>query len=292
MINMIFGNFRQLKAYLMKKMFFFILLIGMIINAQTHRFIYELQYRPDPKDASYDKEEMVLDINPEEVKFYEFEFLASDSLNILHGGMTYQHTSQSGQTIVRKRNSNKNKNFVQIIMMPYYYVFETEDNVQWKIEADTKKINSYNLQKATAMFGGRNWTAWFTPDINIPEGPYKFRGLPGLVLYVEDDKKDFIYSFLRNSNLSKTYDTTGFLEKHYSLAPIVIDFKKWVKLNLEFYNDPYARMRTEFQPDWNVRINGQQIKSKEEFAGLTKQTQINIKKYYNPIELDKIIPYP
>lgn len=277
----------------MKKVFIFlVLLLGMGIKAQTHRFIYELQYRPDPKDTNYEKEEMVLDINPEEVKFYEFAFLVNDSLNILYGGMSSQHTSQSGQTIIRKKGSNKNKNFVQIMMMPYYYVFETEDNIPWKIAADTKKINNYNLQKATAVFGGRNWTAWFTPDINIPEGPYKFRGLPGLVLYVEDDKKDFIYSFSRNMNLSKIYDTTGFLEKHYSLSPIAIDFKKWVKLNLEFYNDPYARMRTEFQPDWNVRINGQQIKSKDEFAGLTRQTQINIKRYYNPIELDKIIPYP
>ncbi|TZF92537.1 GLPGLI family protein [Chryseobacterium panacisoli] len=269
-----------------------ILMLGMHINAQTHRFIYELQYRFEPNGTNYDKEEMVLDINPDEVKFYEFEFLASDSLNILHGGISSQHTSQSGQSIIRKRNSNKNKNFVQIMMMPYYYVFETEDNIQWKIETDTKKINNYNLQKATAVFGGRSWTAWFTPDINIPEGPYKFRGLPGLVLYVEDDKKDFIYSFSRNKNLPKTYDTKSFLERHYSLDPIVIDLKKWIKLNLEFYNDPYARMRTEFQPDWNVRINGQQIKSKEEFAGLTKQTQIDIKKYYNPIELDKAIPYP
>jgi len=269
-----------------------ILMLGMHTNAQTHRFIYDLQYRFEPNGTNYDKEEMVLDINPDEVKFYESEFLASDSLNILHRGISSQHTSQSGQTIIRKRNSNKNKNFVQIMMMPYYYVFETEDNIQWKIEADTKKINNYNLQRATAVFGGRNWTAWFTPDINIPEGPYKFRGLPGLVLYVEDDKKDFIYSFSRNKNLPKTYDTKSFLEKHYSLDAIAIDLKKWVKLNLEFYNDPYARMRTEFQPDWNVRINGQQIKSKEEFAGLTKQTQADIKKYYNPIELDKAIPYP
>ncbi|WP_083190008.1 GLPGLI family protein [Chryseobacterium artocarpi] len=276
-----------------KQIIILMLLIAAIMNAQTHRFIYELQYRPDTiRNAPYEKEEMILDINPEEVKFYESGFLVSDSLNILHGGTSSQHTSQSGQTIIRKRNSNKNKNYVQIMMMPYYYVFETEDNIQWKVEADTKKINNYNLQKATARFGGRNWTAWFTPDINIPEGPYKFRGLPGMVLYVEDDKKDFVYSFSRNVNLPKTYNTKGFLEKHYSLDALTIDFKKWVKLNLEFYNDPYARMRTDFQPDWTVKIDGRQIKSKEEFAGLTKQTQMNIKKYYNPIELDKAIPYP
>lgn len=290
---MVFFIFKELKNYFMKKQIILLMILfGILMNAQTHRFIYELQYKPNSNDATYDKEEMVLDVNPEEVKFYEYEFLVTDSLNILHGSMSAQYTSQSEQTIIRKRNSNRNKNYFQIRMMPYYYVFETEDNIHWKIETETKKINNYNLQKATANFGGRNWTVWFTPDINITEGPYKFRGLPGLVLYAEDDKKDFIYSFSRNVNLSKTYDTKGFLERHYSLDPITIDFNKWVKLNLEFYNDPYARMRTEFQPDWNVKIEGRQIKSKEEFAEMTKPTQMNIKKYYNPIELDKAIPYP
>lgn len=50
-------------------------------------------------------------------------------------------------------------------------------------------------------------------------------------------------------------------------------------------------MRTEFQPSWNVEINGRKIKAKEEFNQLTKSTQKDIRKYYNPIELDKAIPY-
>lgn len=278
----------------MKKIIFLFIVVSWCIftNAQTHRFIYELQYKPDSTVAEYDKEEMVLDVNPDDVKFYEYNFLVSDSINILHGDSSAQHTSQSGQTLIRKKDSNKNKNYVQIMMMPYYYIFETEDHIQWKIEPETKKMEGYNLQKATAKFGGRNWVAWFTSDIAISEGPYKFRGLPGLIMYVEDSKKNFIYSFSRNKNLPKTYNTNAFVERHYSLMPIAINFKNWIKLNLEFYNDPYARMRTDFQPDWNVQINGRKIKSKEEFGELSKQTQSEIKKYYNPIELDKAIPYP
>lgn len=278
----------------MKKIIFLFIVVSWCIftNAQTHRFIYELQYKPDSTVAEYDKEEMILDVNPDDVKFYEYNFLVSDSINILHGDSSAQHTSQSGQTLIRKKYSNKNKNYVQIMMMPYYYVFETEDHIQWKIEPETKKMEGYNLQKATAIFGGRNWVAWFTSDITISEGPYKFRGLPGLIMYVEDSKKNFIYSFSRNKNLPTTYNTNAFVERHYSLMPIAINFKNWIKLNLEFYNDPYARMRTDFQPDWNVQINGRKIKSKEEFGELSKQTQSEIKKYYNPIELDKVIPYP
>ncbi|MDH6252135.1 GLPGLI family protein [Chryseobacterium sp. H1D6B] len=79
---------------------------------------------------------------------------------------------------------------------------ETENTIQWKIESETKEIDAYHLQKATASFGGRRLTAWFSPDIAFCEGGYKFAGLPGLVLYVEDSGKEFVYK----KNLKKNGD--------------------------------------------------------------------------------------
>ncbi len=52
-----------------------------------------------------------------------------------------------------------------------------------------KKVQNYTLQKATTGFGGRNWTAWFCKDIPFNEGPFKFRGLPGLIFEIQDDKQ-------------------------------------------------------------------------------------------------------
>lgn len=70
---------------------------------------------------------------------------------------------------------------------------ETENNIQWKIEQISKKIDRYNLQKATAIFGGKSWTAWFTTDLAVSEGLSTFKGLPGAILYLEDNEKDFVY---------------------------------------------------------------------------------------------------
>lgn len=70
---------------------------------------------------------------------------------------------------------------------------ETKHNVQWKIEKVSKENNRYNLQKATAVFEGKSWTAWFTTDITVSEGLLTFKGLPGFVLYLEDNDKDFVY---------------------------------------------------------------------------------------------------
>jgi len=52
----------------------------------------------------------------------------------------------------------------------------------WRISTETQTIIGYRSQKATTRFGGRDWTVWFTPDIPISEGPWKLRGLPGLIL--------------------------------------------------------------------------------------------------------------
>ncbi len=85
-----------------------------IIFAQTHRFIYQFQYKQDSTKSDYQKKEMVLDVNPTDVKFYEYGFLVKDSLNILYGNINDQYTSQSEQTLLRKKNSFINKNYLQI----------------------------------------------------------------------------------------------------------------------------------------------------------------------------------
>lgn len=47
--------------------------------------------------------------------------------------------------------------------------------------------------KATLSFRGRNWTAWYATDIPLPYGPWKFQGLPGLIMEMEDDTGAHVY---------------------------------------------------------------------------------------------------
>lgn len=51
-----------------------------------------------------------------------------------------------------------------------------------KLSHETIQILNFKAQKATAKYGGRKWTAWFCQEIPIPNGPYKFGGLPGLIV--------------------------------------------------------------------------------------------------------------
>lgn len=68
------------------------------------------------------------------------------------------------------------------------YQYKDTINIKWKLTSDTMRMIGYVCNKATANFRGRNYTAWFTPEIPIPLGPYKFFGLPGLVLKVNDSE--------------------------------------------------------------------------------------------------------
>lgn len=59
--------------------------------------------------------------------------------------------------------------------------------IQWQIHEETKIIGGFMCLKATTNFKNNNYTAWFTTDIPVPFGPWKFNNLPGLILECKDD---------------------------------------------------------------------------------------------------------
>lgn len=58
--------------------------------------------------------------------------------------------------------------------------------INWKIENTYKKILGYDVQKATATYRGRKWSAWFAKDLAYPFGPGELHGLPGIILEAGD----------------------------------------------------------------------------------------------------------
>lgn len=64
---------------------------------------------------------------------------------------------------------------------------------EWVLTNEMENISGYNCQKALIKYGGRNFIAWFTNEVPIVDGPYIFKGLPGLIVKVFD--KDNHYNF-------------------------------------------------------------------------------------------------
>jgi GLPGLI family protein len=84
------------------------------------------------------------------------------------------------------------------------YIISDDKKIDWKIGTETQKIMNYTVQKATTNFGGRNWVAWFTTDLPFPDGPYKFHGLPGLIVKLEDSTGSHIMTMVANKKLNQT----------------------------------------------------------------------------------------
>jgi len=85
----------------------------------------------------------------------------------------------------------------------------------WKVLNDTLTVAGYLCQKATCTFRGRNYTAWFTMDIPIQNGPWKFGGLPGLILKVYDNDRLYVFECTKIEKLKNAYPITIFDSKNY-----------------------------------------------------------------------------
>lgn len=262
-----------------------------LFSAQTHRFIYEFQYKSDSLAEEFRKDNMILDINPDDVKFYPYIYAERDSINQLKKTRSFIW-EEDLPALSRQRNSNINTSYV---LLNDFFKLETKDEIIWKLSTETKKSANYTLQKATTKFGGRSWTAWFNTDINLNEGPYKFRGLPGLIFEITDDRKNFIFSLVKSYQLKETYNTQDILETFAGEKPILINQKTLLKKQLELFNDPLQDFKEDFKSakgDATFWVMGTEVKSLDQFKDLSKQTQDRMRKDNNPIEIDKAIRYP
>jgi GLPGLI family protein len=74
-------------------------------------------------------------------------------------------------------------------------IYDSLNSIKWQMvkNATTTKYLGRNVKMAKCRFRERNYTALYCPDIPISDGPFKFNGLPGLILKISSD--DHFISF-------------------------------------------------------------------------------------------------
>jgi GLPGLI family protein len=88
-------------------------------------------------------------------------------------------------------NLNDNFIFRERVMEESFLVKENKELYDWKILDSIKYISGFKCQLANTNFRGRTYEAWFTNEIAVPYGPWKFNNLPGLILEVSDSSGSF-----------------------------------------------------------------------------------------------------
>ncbi len=83
--------------------------------------------------------------------------------------------------------------FRETVAQKLYLIKDSIEPISWKLHNERKKIGDYTCQKATAPFRGREYTVWFTTEIPISHGPWKLRGLPGLILEASEASGKYVF---------------------------------------------------------------------------------------------------
>jgi len=81
----------------------------------------------------------------------------------------------------------------------YFVVKDSLDIFNWTILEDKKELLGYTCQLATMDYRGREYQAWFT--LNLPiGGPWKFDGLPGMILELKSTDNFIVFKATRIKN--------------------------------------------------------------------------------------------
>lgn len=280
MIDRVFYIF---KIFMMKNLILFCCFLPTLYFSQDLRFTYDYKFITDTlKKNDISQEIVILDFYSKEKKsiFTGLKHILSDSTMTAmskKGVMSFPDTSMKIKYVVEKNSDNFLYFYTDNHMPNPVLKIKDQRVINWKISDDKEKILGFQAWKATTYFVGRYWIAWFTDEIPISEGPYKFRGLPGLILRVYDTANNHSFEILSVQKRKSDYLVLGD-DTYKDIKPITLN--EYKKISKE---TPLERYR-------NKAFNGDIIfRSNEEKQKFLKDLNFKIKenKFHdnNPIEL-------
>ena len=232
----------------MRRIFFFsfVSTISLVVFGQSNpldkasvRCYYQFAQKDQANQLQIDT--MTLDIGAQMSEYYDIAKQKQDSLqsvyfskidpttiraiSVLKGKSALDHINSGGAAFSTGRPKEsarlyKNRQTGEIVIIDYiptvpdkYRFVEIIRPQDWQITPDTATILGYPCQKAMSTFRGRNYEAWFSPEIPVNDGPWKFFGLPGLIMKVFDSQNIFSFVCVGIENLVPPHDLTIAQEK-------------------------------------------------------------------------------
>ncbi len=267
--------------------------LSVVLLAQNQRFSYEYKFVTDStKMNEFNSELMYLDVAKKGSKFYSQKKNIADSIHqdrvqkkmrdftgIDYGSVPY---------VVEKSYPDFKIDFFNNLDMNKYKVSDNRV-MNWKILPEKEKIGEFNAQKASLYFAGRIWTAWFVSDIPIQDGPYKFHGLPGLIIKIEDKTKSHSFVLKEIKKLTSDQEWVSDSEKNAFGNTIAIDQEKYKKQVVDFRNNPTKGMRQMLSGNTKVMMideNGKPLDIEKMLRDRERDAKANNARNNNLLELD------
>lgn len=252
------------------------------LKSQDIDVVYKLTMKPNKNDKNYVENDIfILQIRKNSSVFFSKAY--------------HDMMANLGNPDLKKVNINKiSSNYIitKVDEELFHHVRIESDFIKykesilpkWKILNEFKKIDSLNCQKAVTNFRGRNYTAYFTKDIPLPEGPYKFKNLPGLVLEVYSNDND--YHFILDGIIKANSD----LFSPKSL--LVKDRNKYLQEIRKFAENPSYKQQQRNLANgdfkYKTTINGKEVNDSEKYKMMNQFVWKFMDTHNNPIEKDDI----
>jgi GLPGLI family protein len=271
--------------------FIFLFIFQNQLLAQNIRFIYNYKSIRDTTDRSSVTDEVViLEINKMNGNsiFSSYKKIKSDSImtdNANKGFSGFPDGTIVTDYVVEKINKNV---FYYTTNHTFSPVQKIQDKriFKWKLTNEKQEILSYKVQKATLTFGGRKWIAWFAKEIPFSDGPYKFNGLPGLILKISDEKGDHSFEIIGIEKTgSSTYKILKDDNSYFSYkSAISISNENYKKEYLDDRSDPMREIR---QKIFMGQMLFNSVKEKNDYIKNTESKLKNeVDRNNNPLEID------
>jgi GLPGLI family protein len=238
-----------------KTYFFYFLLFFQIFFSQEKKesflganFYYQLVYT-SPKTQNVYQEPFLLHTGKEKTVFTSNQQIKNDSITDtvfkkMENGSKLSDFRGQKRTIFTSyiiKNKVENTIFVVDNIAANNFIYKEEKaNNQWKIENETKEISGYKCQKASVSAFGREFIAWFTTEIPIQDGPYKFWGLPGLIIDLYDKENIFHFSLIKYNSK----EDSNFIFPKFKFSKLKeVDKKTYIEAKLNYKTNLVDRAR-------------------------------------------------
>lgn len=200
LLSFLFLTFVILSAHAQMGVFAEDISRGSVIDTAHYKVTYDLHYTCHPQVTNKFEDVRTVLIGHKCVKDFSDVIFHFDSLctaDMRRGADTFSNPPGSPwpyEIVLTERGRRADIKYRLPLGMDILNYSENVPDMKWNFVADSvTNILGYECQLANTDFAGRHYSAWFTPEIPLPFGPYKFGGLPGLILRLQDDEQQFVW---------------------------------------------------------------------------------------------------
>ncbi len=261
------------------------------VDTSALKIVYDLQYRRKSDSDASSRQLTVVQIGSEKLKYYSmitqyWDHVYHTIARLLPAhpvpGQMISYTPTERDRWIREHagadyiNSEIWIDRTQRMLTErmHHYTIKNESieydeqrpDFEWRLLDGCDTICGYACLTAETAFRGRKWSVWYAPELPFDGGPWKFGGLPGVILRVRDADGDFCWECCE-----LTCDREPML--YYKVHSTRIDRKKWHRYRQRVHEAPL-----------DILSEGGRVQYRLQMKPITPDSRWTIP--YDPIELE------